>query len=105
MQLINGIPNEKLLIFTEAFGSFLRATNQTHIAHGEPVNFAELKTNEQTLTDAESSARLYAEARNRNTQPKSLAGLDQSLVASVKAWANARNSHFRGIKRQKNSTD
>jgi|SRR5215213_8153832 len=98
MLLINGISNEKLLIFTEAFGSFLRATNQIHMAHGQPVNFAELKTNEQALKDAETSARLYAEARNRNAQPKSLTALDQSLVASVKAWANNRKSHLSGKK-------
>jgi hypothetical protein len=76
---------------------------------GQPVNFGDLKISDQNreavLSEAEASAKAYAESRNRNAQPKDLTGLDQSLVASVKAWANTRKSHFRGVKRQKNSTD
>lgn len=102
MQLINGIPNEKLLIFTEAFGSFLRATNQTHMAHSEPVNFGDLKITDQNrdavLSEAEASAKAYAESRNRNAQPKHLTGLDQNLVKVTREWANNRQGHLRGKK-------
>jgi hypothetical protein len=108
-QLINGIPNEKLLIFTEAFGSFLRATNQTHMAHGQPVNFSDLNISDQNreavLSEAEASTKAYAESRNRNAQPKNLSGFDSQLIQSVKDWADKRQTRFRGVKRHKKSSD
>jgi hypothetical protein len=90
----------ELLNFTNSYADFLQRTNQTNM--GQPVNFSDLKISDQNreaiLSEAEVSAKAYAESRNRNAQPKNLTGLDQTLVASVKAWANNRKSHLRGKK-------
>ena len=84
----------ELLNFTNAYANFLQRTNQTNM--GQPVNFAD-------LSEAEVSAKAYAESRNRNAQPKSLTGLDHNLVASVKVWASRKGSHLRGEKRREKS--
>lgn len=88
----------ELLNFTNSYADFLQRTNQTNM--GQPVNFSDLKISDQNRdavsSEAEASAKAYAESRNRNSQPKNLTGLDQDLVKSVRDWANNRKSHLRG---------
>lgn len=94
---------------TELYLDRLFGGNKVVALNADAVNFSDLKITDSNsnavLSEAEANARAYAESRNRNAQPKSLTGLDQSHVASVKRWADDRKSHFRGVKGQKNSTD
>ena len=73
-----------------------------NFSNDRSVNLNDLRISDTNrpavLSEAEASAKAYAESRNRNAQPKSLTGLDQSLVASVKAWAKNRQSRLRGKK-------
>jgi len=127
-QLLEGISNQHLAQFTVLLDSLLQAkkaagkeqtfslSELAEFSAGmgqmgqQPANFngADLKINDQVLKAAEQSARQFAEARNRNSQPKSFVNASESehrLIESVKRWASDRKSHFRGVKRQKNSTD
>ena len=93
-QLFEGITNQQLLVFTELFGSYLQDQRPTATFDTKITD----SNRKALMAQAERDAKAYAESRNRNTQPKSLTGLDQSLVASVKAWANHRKAHLRGKK-------
>lgn len=87
---------------TELYLDRLFGVNKVLAVNADAVNFSDLKITDSNrsavLSEAEASAKAYAESRNRNAQPKNLSGLDQSLVASVKAWANKRQSRLRGAK-------
>ena len=127
-QLLEGISNQQLAQFTVLLGSLLQAKKAAgkdqmfslnELAEfsadmgqmgQQAANFngADLKMTDHVLKDAEQSARQFAEARNRNSQPKSFVNASESehrLIESVKRWASNRKSHFRGVKRQKTSTN
>lgn len=94
----------ELLNFTNSYTDFLRRTNQTNI--DQPVSLKISDQNrEAVLSEAEASAKAYAESRNRNAQPKNLSSFDSQLIQSVKDWADKRQSRFRGVKRHKKSSD
>ena len=44
------------------------------------------KIQHEWIKDAEASARSYAEARNRNSQPRSTVGTDPAITDSVLSW-------------------
>jgi hypothetical protein len=84
-EVIKGISNERLL-------------GLTNMVAGQPATFnADAdQTTEADVAAAKAEALRYAEARNKNASPKSLAGLDTGLVASVKAWCANRGKRLRG---------
>jgi len=100
----------ELLSFTNSYADFLQRTNQTNMGQpanfvGQPVNFSAFKISEQTreavISEAEASAKAYAESRNNGTQPKSFTNAtveEHKLIESVKANYNHRKSHLRGKK-------
>jgi len=83
-----------LLEFTDRLGA---ANKRASFAGNDNQNDMITPANErQILREAEESARAWAEARNRGSQPRSLAGLDAGLVQSVKDWCANKGKRLRG---------
>jgi hypothetical protein len=88
-EVIKGIPNERLLELTNRIAG-LSTTFKGEDMMITPAN------EKQILSEAEASARAYAEARNRGASPRSRIGEDASLVAEVKAWIYRRRLRGHG---------
>jgi hypothetical protein len=110
-QLLDGITNQHLAQFTVLLGSLLQAKKQAgndqtfslnELADhaGKLVTFSDNdRSSDAVLSEAEASAKSYASARNRNSQPANLTGFDQNLVKATRDWVAKRRSHMRGDKK------